>query len=277
MEKSKNVKDKSEGIRYQSKKDIDEILTRERVREVSLEGLVTEVSVFKDNNPYFILNVMYRAWLLKDDKELLFINRAHIRFNEFSYLLNEHFIAARADLILERRKKHLEEMFRKKYHREIPRTRKAEKDDVYVEALKIDRQIDVGRDSKKLRNDYKWHAYITDRRRELEVVRWIKRCALVAVSAFGAGMFYEYYFMPRTIEHATVISIDKEEEINAKSGHTVNVYKITVDKHDNCLIAGTDVKWWFEHGVWLNVGDVLNKITWKPYLGPCDYMVKYEK
>ncbi|MBI4453943.1 hypothetical protein HY636_04845 [Candidatus Woesearchaeota archaeon] len=262
------AKDRLYDIRHYSKLEIDYILTRERIREVSLEGLITEISdsKSKDKKPHFVLNVVYKA-VLEDYQEKTFVARAYVNFREEDYIYRELGATARSDLILEQRKNHLRVAFEQ-----------AGKDYVRINVLKTNNVIDTERDLKRL-----YHIYGIDlekRRKEeteLKRIQLARRGGLAAVGVLVAGIIYATCFTPRTIEDAKVVSIDKEEEINAKSGHISNVYKIKVDKHDDCLIANEDERWWLDNGVGLKVGDVLKKITWRPYFGECDYMVGYEK
>lgn len=243
---------------YYSKRDIDEILKRERVREVSLEGLITEISDFEGKYSDFILNVVYTA-VLDDDRDLLFITRAHINVEEEDYICDEHYVATRSDSILKDRKNHLRELFKQ-----------SGKDYVKINILDTNKIIDTERDSRRMFILY--GNYMEKKEQEDKDERNILfgRVALAAIGVIGAGIVYATCFMPRTIEDAKVVSIKQEEVMNVKAGSISHWYKFNVDKHDDCLIMSEEI------GAGLNVGDSLKEIKWRPQIGECDYVTEYK-
>lgn len=242
---------------YYSKREIDEILKKERVREVSLEGLITEISDFKGNDPHFILNVVYTA-VLEDNRELLFITRAHINVDKEYYICDEHYIATRSDSILEDRKNHLRVVFRQ-----------SGKDYVKINVLETNKIIDTERDSRRMFILYGNYMEKKEQENKDERIILFGRVALAVSGVIGTGIIYATCFMPRTIEDARIVDIKREEVMNVKAGRISNWYKINVDKHDDCLITSEEI------GAGLKVGDSLKEIKWRPQIRECDYMINY--
>lgn len=235
---------------YYPKEEIDKELRKEKVTNLSLEGLITEGLDFK-NESFRIYYILYFV-KTEDNKPLLFIeyHKKHPRT-----AVGENIYHAFNNL-LDKWRDSLIELFEEEGN-----------NNVKIMVTYCDERINnPDRDSKRLDEIHKYYL-----KKFYGKNKWLLRSIPGAIGVIGAGIVYATCFMPRTIEDAKVVSIKQEEVINVKAGSVSKWYKINVDKHDDCLIMSEEI------GTGLKVGGSLKEIKWKPQMGECDYVISYEK